>query len=572
MEKKLFTIAMILLLSLSVLAVFRMGVAKTEVNLTMPYAELSTNFTLDWNPGTLNSVTGVSGLGVEFNLTGLSSSSGTGVGNNFPVDQLSGGALYEGHYGDFSGYTNYRLVFKNQGTSDVTIHLFMNTGYTGDGRPNVFWKGSDVAVAAGQTEVVTMDFSNAVSWGASNYTNGSSHPIFNLGEVSNIGFEVLGSGDGTASLVVYSSANLYMDPLTVEMHINSTTPVGTTFEMTAKVENVTGLYGFDINITWNGALIAYDHDSYSSLLSDMWGPGENSSWAVLSHTGGNGYYRFIAVSLNNSFTGSHGLFTVGFKIEDPNTNSMKQTQIHFDIHKLSDINSQPIAHDVEDGTYQVWGQQPTLDMLNAGINSRTCREVNEPFNVAVNVYNAANVTDFEFEIHFNATQVNVLSVTYNAWPVGGTESIDNVKGIVNGSTSGSPTSGTITLITLGFKATLMHMWKALSGWQNLQTSTIFIQAANLTYASPQPMLQYVKGGTGNQIAVNPDFAYTFSPIKGDVNNDGTVNIVDLSAIASHYDQVYPIYKLVGDTNNPIDIFDLVEVASNFWYTYTAPAP
>jgi hypothetical protein len=563
MEKKLFTIAMILLLSLSMLAVLRISVAKTEVNLTFSDAMLNV-LTLGWSPGGLGTLvkTDVSGLGVEFNLTGLSLTSGSGCNNNFPVNQLAGGDPDDDSgYGNFSRYTNYRLVFKNQGTNDVQVQLFMNTGFTGApfNETNNWNSGSYVTVAAGQTEVVTMDLS-AVPY---------------LYHVSNIGFQVLDSGGaGTASLVVCSSANLYMDPLTVEMHINSTNPVGSTFEMTAKVENVTDLYGLDIRITWDNTLISYDHESYTGLLSGMWGPTQDQNWTVMTHEGGIGYYRFIAVSLNNSFTGSHGLFTVGFKINDPGTNSMRQTSVHFDIHKLSDKASQAIAHDAEDGTYQVWGQQPTLDMLNGVSNSRTCREVNETFNLAVKVYNAENVTDFEFEIHFNASQVKILSITYTAWGSGsGTASIDNINGIVTGSTSGSATNGTATLITIQFNTTLLHIWKALSGWQNLQTSTIFIQAANLSYPNAQPKLQYVKSGMGNQITVNPDFTYTFSPIKGDLNNDGKVDVSDLGVLAPLYDSTdHPQYNLVDDSSNLIDIFDLVVVASNFWYVYTYPGP
>jgi len=186
--------------------------------------------------------------------------------------------------------------------------------------------------------------------------------------------------------------------------------------------------------------------------------------------------------------------------------------------------------------------------------------------VAVDVYNAANVTDFEYEIHFNATQLNIQSIDHTAWGTG-TETVDNINGVVIGSTSGTTKTGTVTLITITFKTTLLHKWRAIAGWQNLQTSTIYFQAANLSYPSSQPKLQYVNGGI-NQIVVNPAFAYTFSPIKGDVNNDGTVNVGDLAAIASKYDTYDSDYNLVG-SDTLVDIFDLVVVASNFFFTYTS---
>jgi hypothetical protein len=87
-----------------------------------------------------------------------------------------------------------------------------------------------------------------------------------------------------------------------------------------------------------------------------------------------------------------------------------------------------------------------------------------------------------------------------------------------------------------------------------------------------PDYRYVRGGL-NQINVGPDATYTFSPIQGDVNNDGTVDITDLRTVAAYYNAEE------GDTNWPdasqydlngdkiIDIFDLVQVARNFGFNY-----
>jgi hypothetical protein len=94
---------------------------------------------------------------------------------------------------------------------------------------------------------------------------------------------------------------------------------------------------------------------------------------------------------------------------------------------------------------------------------------------------------------------------------------------------------------------------------------VFFQKANLSYPS-SPDLPYVRGGTQNQITVGPDVNYSFSPIQGDVNNDGTVDIFDLRTEAAYFDQQNPTYDLVGHTT--IDIFDLAIIGANFGYTYT----
>jgi hypothetical protein len=204
-------------------------------------------------------------------------------------------------------------------------------------------------------------------------------------------------------------------------------------------------------------------------------------------------------------------------------------------------------------------------MLNMNPASKTCRTFGEAFNVQITIINASSVEDFAFEIHYNATLLDVAGITWNAFGAG-TYSADEVNGILTGYTSGSPVSGNLTLITVTFNATYHHMWKdesQVSGWKNIQTGTIFIQKANLSYPS-SPDLRYERGGI-NQIDVGPDFTYTFSPIQGDLDNNGKVEIFDLRTIAVLYGTVNSTYDLTGD--NFIDIFDLVVVARNFGFTY-----
>jgi hypothetical protein len=204
--------------------------------------------------------------------------------------------------------------------------------------------------------------------------------------------------------------------------------------------------------------------------------------------------------------------------------------------------------------------------LNVDPESKTCRMFNETFTVQITITNASDVEDFEFEIHYNATLLDVVGIQWNAWE-SGTYTADEVNGILTGYTSGSAKSGGFTLLTITFNATYHHIWKdesTVSGWKNIQTGTVYIQWANLSYPTG-PDLGYVRGGL-NQINVGSDFAYTFSSIQGDVDNSGVVDVTDLRTVASFYDTSSPEYNLTGD--NTIDIFDLVVVGANFGYTYS----
>jgi hypothetical protein len=194
----------------------------------------------------------------------------------------------------------------------------------------------------------------------------------------------------------------------------------------------------------------------------------------------------------------------------------------------------------------------------------------ENFNVTIIISNALNVEDFDFEVHFNTTLLDYVTVTWNAWG-SGTINVNEAAGTITGHTSGTPINGTLTLVTIKFGATYRHVWKSASGWTNDLSDTIFLQKANTSYAAG-PVLRYEKGGL-NQIDVGPDFVYTFSPIQGDVNNDGTVELVDLRLVAIYFgvkqgDALWSeasTYDLDG--NGIIDVFDLRIVAVNYLYHY-----
>jgi len=181
--------------------------------LTLSDAELSTQFAKEWGPASVT-ITDIA-AGVQFDFTGLSPTSGTGVGDNFPVSQLAGGAWKTyleyggwGTYGDFSGYTQYTLVFTNVGDNPVTVNLKMNTGWTDpprDGTYDTYWENDWVFLDVGETKTVTLKFSSATCYNAADdpvpewrHPDGTTGvPVRRLDEVSDIGFQVLGDGDGS---------------------------------------------------------------------------------------------------------------------------------------------------------------------------------------------------------------------------------------------------------------------------------------------------------------------------------------------------------------------------------------
>lgn len=292
----------------------------------------------------------------------------------------------------------------------------------------------------------------------------------------------------------------------------------------------------------------------------MWGTGQ---WFAATDKNGSGFYQLAAVSLRDAFnsTGSQTMAILTFRVEDPHSNFPLETLIHFTVHKLSDSKWQQIAHAFENSTYRMTGAtKPSLVLIPT---TKTCRIYAETFTVKVDVSDAFNLTDFEFEIDFNTTLLDYSGITWNAWGTGNLV-IDEVNGKIIGNTTGGSLDGDQTLITIEFKAAYHRIWKSVPDWVNDQNGKVLIEAANLSYQNDQK-LGYVKGGL-NEINVDSEITYTFSPIQGDIDNDGNVNIFDIRTVAVYYDQENSTYNLTGDST--IDIYDLVVVGANFGYKYT----
>jgi hypothetical protein len=379
------------------------------------------------------------------------------------------------------------------------------------------------------------------------------------GSVNPKAFVFLGNMTVTA---VFSTTGIkvYINPPLAQ---KGQSEIGTTFQVNAAIQNVNDLFGFDFNLTWDNTLITLAGVDFNTSLNKVWGTG---NWFTAKNETGPGYYKLVAVSTSSGYTkmGATTIATLTFRVEDPHSPFVtKETPIHYGTHKLSNSTYGSITHAVEDGLYRITGGMPSL-LVNPV--DQTCRKYGQLFTVQVNVTNAGNAKDFRFQIHYNATLLDVEGVSWGVWGTG-TYTADEVNGILSGYTSGAPITGNRILLTITFRATYYHMWKdetTILGWKNIQTGKIFVQWGNLSFLT-HPDLRYERGGANNEITVGPDFKYAFSPIQGDIDNNGVVNIFDLRTVAAFYNQQNPTYNLTDD--NTIDIYDIVVVSSNFGYTY-----
>jgi len=108
-----------------------------------------------------------------------------------------------------------------------------------------------------------------------------------------------------------------------------------------------------------------------------------------------------------------------------------------------------------------------------------------------------------------------------------------------------------------------HIWKTSTS-PNQFSATISLETTtgSLTLGGGTTSIGSVTLPTAVTVPVNL--------IQGDVSCDGHVDILDLSTVAAYFDQSTASgpaakYDVKVDSNNIIDIYDLVIVAANYYY-------
>jgi len=360
-------------------------------------------------------------------------------------------------------------------------------------------------------------------------------------------------------------AKLYVDPSLVE---KAPGDVNTTFGVNITVASITDLFAFDFNITWDSNLIELVSVDYETTLDALWG---EDQWFVAVNQSGPGWHKLVGVSTFSGFNGTGTIARLTFQVESF-YNWEAETGLRFVVAKLSNSQARLIDREVIDGTYRMGARKPTIEIRPASV---VTRKLCEHFNMSITLRDAINVKDFGFRIYFNTTLLDYVNGS-DVWGALGTGTLkaNETDGTIEGSVGPStPISGDHWLLNVTFHAAFRHIWKDESQvveWENNQTGTICYLWANLSYPDHED-LHYEQGGV-DQITVT-ELAYNFSPIQGDVDNSGDVDIIDLRTVAYYYDVkegdpnwgYASEYDLNGD--RIIDVLDLVLVNTNFGFEY-----
>ena len=551
--------------------------ATSSHTLSLPDAELTlTEFGKRWGPGTLTGKTDVSGSGVQFDFTGLSPSSGTGVGDNYPLNPLAGGA--GASYSDFTAYTRYSMNVTNAGSDPIKVCLYMNTGFTPPGEADTYWESETVTLDAGEDAIVTLDFSSCYKiWNAEDdpvpewqHPDGTGGwPIRRLDQVSNIGFQVLSGGGGGGGSIILSELTaplLYIDPAHI---LKGPSDVDSFFDVYVTLEDFANFAGFDIKLTWDSNLLIRTAVDYDTALTALWGSGK---YFIANSTQGAGYYSLAAaaIGVSASNTGSADLFKLTFQVKE-GCNFQLSTPIHFDMVKLSDNATpipNPIIATVADGMYYISGETPELTFTLSEPDAHPWEEC-KYFQVEVRVsdiHECSPLEDYDVTIVFDTVygvspEFGMAVYTDISWGIFGAGTVEYTHATPTSTIrvygAGTPQYGdNLLLFTLTFHieydASPEHVWKYLTNEH--RDFGIRMTTGTLSFDL----------GTLDDLVFPSELTITVHFIRGDVNSDGVVGLNDLAAMGYNYGLTgTSIYDLTGDLI--VDIYDVVALATNYDY-------
>ncbi len=376
-----------------------------------------------------------------------------------------------------------------------------------------------------------------------------------LASVLAVGFTIRSVSAQTATLSIPSVAENPSDN-------------GTLFTVPVQISSVSDLFGFDINITWDNTLITLSNLN-STYLNAIWPQG----FYDVFYQNGSGYVDYAAVATGGSGytnTGTNTLFSLTFQIINTG-NFPLSTPIHFYSVKLSDSEANAITAILNDGSYSMSATTPGIYFTLVDPNHAKPWEYGKYFEVEVYATNiVSTLTGYDLKVDYDSELLTFVQVQPDT-PVAyvlAAPTVNNALGVVELSVSSGGTfvGNNGLLFTLTFQVSFAQSYTTI--WRSNSTNQL---TATISLDTTTGSLTFTEGSIPTGLIAAPAvLTLTIYLIRGDVACTGDVTVLDLRDVAIYYDQSTTsgpaaLYDIKIDSNNIIDIYDLVEVATNIGY-------
>lgn len=376
---------------------------------------------------------------------------------------------------------------------------------------------------------------------------------------------VIESTNGTA---IYTDLTaVYMSPSIVNMTAPAKPKEFNIDVVALNFRGLDNLYALDMNITFDHELI---HVKSLTLYFDaIWGAGNYFNITAIDNTAG---FVWVMASALGSVTFS-GVKTTVLRLTfqvcyDPCAlESLLETPIKFHGLVLANSTSHVITPgNLLNSTYQISAPTPKLEVRpTAGI---TVTHGMPQISYEVWLINGIKVFNYSIEVTYNTTQpgnmtrLQATSVSISDFLPGPYTKYSwslepNKVNVTVAQLQGNYTTMAARLFTITFNVTanVTRQWGILYDVINF-TEASYISVFSFT----TPAIQNIEAAE----LIGVPAPYKYAAKLGDVNLDFQITVLDLRAVALKYGLpvVPPYYPYDLDTDNDVDLFDIIIVAQN----------
>ncbi len=323
--------------------------------------------------------------------------------------------------------------------------------------------------------------------------------------------------------------------------------IGQTFSVNLTLYNVTvgntpvGLAGLEVHLAWNTSVI--QPITYTNYVTQLGGVSAGQSIIYGLNPGfrdsSNKYissppytnattYAVSYASTSGGWWGNGLVATINFT-----TIGLGTSPLDYTFTDLQDLNVNEVPHYVQNGTVintaPVVGPPAAFVYVSPSSIINSALTPSSLFAANVSIQNATNLANFTFSLDYLPSVIQVVSAT---WPWAGSFQIDNVAGVLNGSTAISPyVSGNTTLVQMMFNVTGL-------GQTSLHLHGIVMYDNNgavIPYSSADG---YFSNLLATSIYVDPSFRRDLALTTGSITSFGIVGKDFLNISTVQFDLKY----------------------------------